>query len=135
MNDLDTNSLICRMFMSATLDAAVHLGKGYLENLHITNSQAQRTIKQLFDLSQKLITDQTEIQGLPETGWYYPWRKTPMLTERAVQISTAKVQVFSDSVLCLGKMNPHPESIEWFTGTPQYRELDRIDGEPMEFEW
>ena len=25
--------------------------------------------------------------------------------------------------------------IEWFTGTPQYQDLDRIDGEPMEFEW
>ena len=34
MNDLDTNSLMWRMFMSATLDAAVHLGKDYVENSH-----------------------------------------------------------------------------------------------------
>ena len=27
------------------------------------------------------------------------------------------------------------EKIEWFVMTPQYRELDRIDGEPTEFEW
>ena len=32
MNDLDTNLLIWGMFMSAALDAAVHLGKDYLEN-------------------------------------------------------------------------------------------------------
>ena len=62
MNDIDTNSLIWGMFMSASLDAAVHLGKDYLENLHSTKNQAQRTLKQSFDVSQKLITDQTEIQ-------------------------------------------------------------------------
>ena len=39
-------------------------------------------------------------------------------------------------------MNPHPESIdawkkkvEWFTSTPQNRESDRFDGEPMEVGW
>ena len=32
MNDLGTNSLIWGIFMSATLDAAVHLGKDSLEN-------------------------------------------------------------------------------------------------------
>ena len=31
-NDLDTNSLIWEILMSATLDAAVHLGKDYLDN-------------------------------------------------------------------------------------------------------
>ena len=42
------------------------------------------------------------------------------------------------AVLCLGKMHEHPEAtdewkkkIKWFTATPQYLELDRIDGEPM----
>ena len=44
--------------MSATLDAAVHLGK------------AQRTVKQLFDVSQKLITDHREIQGVAKIGWH-----------------------------------------------------------------
>ena len=27
------------------------------------------------------------------------------------------------------------EKIEWFMNSFQYRELDRIDAEPMEFEW
>ena len=44
--------------MSATLNAAVHLGK------------AQLTVKQLFDVSQKLITDQKEIQGVAKIGRY-----------------------------------------------------------------
>ena len=39
-------------------------------------------------------------------------------------------------------MHQHPEAtgawkkkVEWFTETPQNPELDRIDGEPIEFEW
>ena len=39
-------------------------------------------------------------------------KRTTLLSDEAVQLSTAKVYVLSDSVLCLGKMNPHPESIE-----------------------
>ena len=68
MNDPDTNSLIGGMFMSATLDAAVHLGKDYLENFHSTKNQTRRTIRQLFDVSQKLVTDQTKIQGISKIG-------------------------------------------------------------------
>ena len=55
---------------------------------------------------------------------------------------TQRVYVFSDSVLCLGKVNQNPQSntvwedkLTWFIDSPQYRALDTIDGEPMEFEW
>ena len=61
-------------------------------------------------------------------------KRTSLSTDKAVQRSTATVYVFSDSVLCLGKLNPYPESIdawknkiEWFAGAPQCRELDRIE--------
>ena len=62
--------------------------------------------------------------------------------EEVISLSHAKVYVFSDSVLCLGKMNENPQSntvwedkLTWFKSSPQYRTLDTIDGEPMEFEW
>ena len=50
--------------------------------------------------------------------------------------------VFSDFVFCLGKVNQNPasntvweEQLSWFKESPQYRPLDTIDGETMEFEW
>ena len=53
-----------------------------------------------------------------------------------------EVHVFSDSVLCIGKMNQNPTSntvwerqLERFKDSSQYRTLDTIDGETMEFEW
>ena len=62
--------------------------------------------------------------------------------EEVISLLQTKVYVFSDSVLCLGKMNENPPSniawedrLTWFKSSPQYRDLDKIDGEPMEFEW
>ena len=72
-----------------------------------------------------------------------PWKQFSLVNDEAVNsLSHAKVYVFSDPVLCLGKMNQNPISntvwerqLEWFKDLLQYRTLDTIDGEPMEFEW
>ena len=42
------------MFMIVTQQAAVHLGNDYLDNLNSTNSQPQRRVKQLFDVTKKV---------------------------------------------------------------------------------
>ena len=79
--------------MSATLAAAVHFGQDYLENLHSTKNQTQRTMRQFFDVTKKLITDQREIQGISMIDWYQRcWQMTTLLTDKAVHLSTAKVQ-------------------------------------------
>ena len=62
--------------------------------------------------------------------------------ERIINLQRTKVYVFSDSVLCLGKIHQNPESnkaweerIGWITSSQSYRNFDGIDGEPTEFEW
>ena len=62
--------------------------------------------------------------------------------EEVISLSHAKVYVFSDPVLCLGKMHQNPQKyivgedkLTWFKSSSQCRTLDTIDGEPMEFEW
>ena len=71
------------------------------------------------------------------------WKQLSLVSdEEVISPSHAKVYVFSDSVLCLGKVNQNPtsntvweEQLVWFKDSPQYKTLDTIDGEPMEFEW
>ena len=68
------------------------------------------------------------------------WRETTLLIDRAVQFATAKAKVFSDSVLFLGGISDEPvkaweSKIRWFLETRCLKDLDRIDGEQMEFEW
>ena len=72
-----------------------------------------------------------------------PWRQLSSINdEEVVSLSHAKVYVFSDYVLCLGKMHQNPasntvweEQLSRFKSSSQYRTLDTVDGEPMEFEW
>ena len=68
------------------------------------------------------------------------WRETTLLTDTAVQFATAKTCVFCDSVLCLGGISTEPvqaqkSKIKWFLETRFVKDLDGIDGVPMEFEW
>ena len=91
-------------------------------------------MKQLFDVIRKLVSDQTEIQGISLINWHEKsWEKGTPLNDRVVQLSTAKVS-------CMGRIHDSPESawkeqIDWFMNSSQCRELDRIDGEPMELAW
>ena len=59
-----------------------------------------------------------------------------------ISLQRIKVHVFSDSVLCLGRIHQHPESneawnkrIEGITTDKSCRDYDGINGEPTEFEW
>ena len=91
MEDLDVNTLIWGMFMIVTQQAAVHLGDDYLDKLHSTKNQPQRTVKQLFDVTINLVREQKEIQGISLIDCQAnSWKGTTLLTDRAVQFSTAK---------------------------------------------
>ena len=96
----------------------------------------------MFDLSEILVSEQSdEIYGVKTNNWENSsWKYFSLVgDEQIISLSHTKVYVFSDSVLCLGKMNENPQSniawLTWFKSLPEYRALDRIDGKPMEFEW
>ena len=141
MKNLNVNPVIWGIFMSVTLQAAVHLGMDYTENLRSTKNQPKKSLRQSFQVTEMLITDQTEITGLTTTNWQQPmWGETTLLTDRAVQFATAKTYVFSDSLLCLGGVSDEPvkaweSKIKLFLEKRYLKDVDRIDGEPMEFEW
>ena len=142
--DGEKHSLIWRMFMSVTSESAVLMGKNFLDICHSITSTEDLTMKQMFDISARLVSEQDEISGMERIGWENHSWKYMSLTgdERVINLQRTKVYVFSDSVLCLGKIFENTQSNdaweEWlgrFKSSPVYRNLDRIDGEPMEFEW
>ena len=134
------------LFMTSSMHAAIFLGKDDSENLHIVrNTEWETSVQKLFDVTQKLIREQKlEILGVSELRWRTSTLEKLSLVndEEVVKLMKAKVYVFSDSVLCFGKVLEYPQSnidwenkLEWFKSTNQYRELDGIDGEPVELEW
>ena len=100
--------------MSSTLEESVFMGKNYSENLHsIKNTVNNLTMKQMFDISEKLIVGQSDgIYGVAPIYWEdSSWKQLSLVSdEEVISLSHAKVYVFSDSVLCFGKMNQNPTS-------------------------
>ena len=47
------------ILMSVTLQTAVHLGEGYAQSLRPTRNQPKKTMRQLFQVTERLIFDQT----------------------------------------------------------------------------
>ena len=100
--------------MSSTVEASVFMRKNYSDNLHsIKNTGEDLTLKQMFDLSEKLIVEQSdEIFGVSQISWEnFQWKHLSLVNdEEVISLSHAKVYVFSDSVLCVGKVNQNPTS-------------------------
>ena len=98
----------------------------------------------MFDVTAQLVNNQEEINCLDKIQWEkYSWTRLSLIDdELVINLQRTKVYVFSDSVLCFGKVLQHPESNEaWknrvagIQSEKSYRDYDAINGEPTEFEW
>ena len=96
---------------------------------------------QLFNETGKLISEQTEVTGVNTVNFRErTWMSTSILCSRVYQITNAKAYVFSDSVLCVGKMGDDniaawKSNIKWYSENNHFKDMNRIDGMPTEFEW
>ena len=129
--------------MAATMNAATFMGKNFSTTRNFIMNSEDLTLKQMFDITAKLVSDHDEINGLDNIHWRKnSWRQLSLIgDETIINLQRAKVYVFSDSVLCLGKIHQHPESnetwkkrIEGITTDKSYRDYDGISGVPTEFE-
>ena len=67
--DGEKHSMIWGMFMSVTLESAVFMGKNYLDNCHSITNTRDLTLKLMFDISARLVSEQYEISGVETIGW------------------------------------------------------------------
>ena len=140
----EEHSIIWGMFVAATMNAATFMGKNFLDNQNSIKNSTDITLKKMFDISEKLVSEQEEINNVDKIYWKNLSLKQLSLIgdETVINLQRTKVYVFSDSALCLGKIHQHPESndvwkkrIGWITTDQSYRDYDGISGEPTEFEW
>ena len=105
----DEHSIIWGMFMATTFSTIQSVVKNH-ESL---------TLKQMFDVTAQLVNNQEEINCLDKILYgKNSWTRLSLIDDEIViNLQRTKVYVFSDSVLCLGKVLQHPESNEaWKTG-------------------
>ena len=120
--------------MAVMMESATFMGKNFQDNQNSIVNSAGLTLNQNKMRSQiwkRLV------------GKKHSWKYLSLICdERVINLQRAKVYVFSDSVLCLGKIHQNPganeawkKRIEWITTSQSYRDFDGISGEPTEFEW
>ena len=104
--------------MAVTMESAVFMGKNFQDNQNSIENTADLTLKQMFDISAKLVAEQDEISGLETIGWEkHSWKCLLSGDEQVISLQRTKVYVFSDSALCLGKIHENTQSnIAWGQG-------------------
>ena len=130
--------------MATTLNAATFMGKKFSTIQSVVKNHESPTLKQMFDVTAQLVNNQEEINCLDKMLWgKNSWTRLSLIDDEIViNLQRTKVYVFSDSVLCLGKVLQRPECNEaWknrvagIRSEKSYRDYDAINGESTEFEW
>ena len=103
-----------------TMKATIHLGENCNDNLVIHRNANFEALETLFDITKKLILDQKHETKRVSTieGQFTLWMRSSLLHYKAINLSKAKVHVYSHSFLCLGKMQRHPDiMVNWERST------------------
>ena len=138
------HSIIWGMFMATTLNAATFMGKNYSTMQNVVKNEESLTLKQMFDVTAQMVHNEEEIYCLDKILYQKnSWTQLSLINDPVIiNLQSTKVYVFSDSVLCLGKVLQHPECNEaWknrvagVRAERSYRDYDAINGESTEFEW
>ena len=110
----DEHSIIWGMFVATTLNAATFMGKNFSTIQSVVKNHESLTLKQMFDVTAQLVNNQEEINCLDKILYgKNSWTRLSLIDDEIViNLQRTKVYVFSDSVLCLGKVLQHPESNE-----------------------
>ena len=136
--------IIWGIFMATTLNAATFMGKNFSSIQSVVKNHESLTLKQMFDVTAQLVNNQQEISCLDEILYgKNSWTHLSLINDAVViNLQSTKDYVFSDSVLCLGKVLQHPECNEAWKNRvagaryeKSYRDYDAINGESTEFEW
>ena len=130
--------------MATTLNAATFMGKNFSTMQNVVKNQESLTLKQMFDVTAQIVHNEEEITGLDKILYQKNfWTQLSLINDSVIiNLQSTKVYVFSDSVLCLGKVLQHPECNEaWMNriagvrAEKSYRDYDAVSGESTEFEW
>ena len=120
------------------------VGKNFSTMQNVVKNQESLTLKQMFDVTAQVVHNEEEITGLDKILYQKnSWTELSLINDSVIiSLQSTKVYVFSDSVLCLGKILQHPECNEaWknrvagVRAEKSYRDYDAVSGESTEFEW
>ena len=92
----DEHSIIWRMFMATTLNAATFMGKNFSTIQNVVKNHESLTLKQMFDVTAQLVNNQEKINGLDKILWgKNSWTRLSLINDEVViNLQRTKVYVF-----------------------------------------
>ena len=75
----EEHSIIWGMFMAATMNAATFMGKNFSIIQNFTMNSRDLTLKQMFDISEKLVGEQEEINNVDKIYWKNSFMETTVI--------------------------------------------------------
>ena len=125
--------------MAVTMESAVIMGKNFQNNRSSIVNIADLTLKQMFDMSAKLVSEQDEISGLETIGWEkHSWKYLSSIgDERIINLQRTKINVFSDSVRSIRILNLTKLGRKGLNGLHLLKATEILTEsmEPTELEW
>ena len=122
------------------MNAATFLGKNFQDNQNSIMNTTDLTLKKIFSTYRQ----NWWANKMRSSMWQHlleksSWKQLSLIgDETVIDLQNAKVYVFSDSVLCLGRAHQHPQSneawkdrIEWIVTDESYRDYDGINGDRL----
>ena len=75
----EEHSIIWRMFMAATMNAATFMGKNFMDNENSIKISTDLTLKKMLDISEKLVSEQEEINNVDKIYWKKSFMETAVI--------------------------------------------------------
>ena len=123
--------MIWGMFMAVTMESAVSMGKNYQNNCHSIVNTTDLTVKQMFDISTKVVSEQDEISGLETIGWEnHSWNISRKLVTEEASIFNARTSASFRILYCVfGRfskilnltMHGGEQRLGWIKSSQNYR--------------
>ena len=86
--------------MAATMNAVTLMGKKFMDNENSINNSTDLTLKKMFDISEKLVSEQEEINNVDKIFWKnHSWKQLSLIGDETV-INLQRKKSLSSQILC-----------------------------------
>ena len=103
----EKHSMMWGMLMTVTMESTVFRGKNYLNNCQSIVNTTDLTLKKMFDISTRLVSEQNEISGLETIGWEnHSWKYLSLIgDERVINLNARRSASFRILCCALGRFS------------------------------
>ena len=88
--------------MAATMNAATFMGKNFMDNENSIKNSTDLTLEKMFDISEKLVSEQEVINNVDKIYWKnHSWKQLSLIGDEPLSIFNAQKSTSSQILCCV----------------------------------